>query len=1331
MKSFLKIMTKVVEIKNKEGKKDEVVMIYPTYNITGKDLMKKGGKFYAILDDETGYWVMNESRMYDIIDKKLYLKLDEIGKEDGYGNVRDEKGRKIIVSTMDDSSTKNYLEFSNWFSKLPQNHNYKQLDSSITFQGDNVTPDMYVTKTLPYKMEKGSIDAYEKLMDTLYSPEDKRKIEWAIGSVFTGDSKKNEKFVVLYGDPGTGKSTVLDMIKDLFEGYYGIFVAAELANKQSTFATSAFKDNPLVAIQDDGSLKKIDSPIINEIISHKEVFINEKNKSQYPIRANAILFMATNELVDLHDTKLGITRRLLDVYPTGNKLPVREYRKCVSDLKYELGAIAYHCKKVYEELGKEYYIDYEPREMIRKTNDLRNFISDNFDLFLENEVVSRDLAYKWYKAYCEESGITYILKRIDFGEQLREYYENFYEIKWVDGKTKRNIFEGFKKKKFDYTSEEYNGDVVEVTKSKVKEIIFDEWLDFKKQKSIFDLVYENCPAQYAEEVDGVLKPITSWALCTSVLKNIDTSKVHYVKPPENLICIDFDIKDEEGKKNALKNKIAASKWPETYGEYSKSGEGIHLYYIYNGDVSKLKSIYDKDIEVKTFRGKAALRRKLTKCNDKEIAIISSGLPTKGDKVLNEYAVKNDKHLRALIGKALRKEIEPGATKTCMDYILKVTDDAYKAGIHYDVNDMVPDIMAFANNSTHNASYCLNLITKMHLNSDEPSVDAGFNGSDKPIIFFDVEVFENLFIVCWKYEGEDKQVVKMINPTPSEIEELSHNRIVGFNNRNYDNHILYARIMGYNNYQLYELSQRIISDEGRNGKFYEATKMSYTDIYDYASKKQSLKKWEIELGIHHQELGIPWDKPVPKDKWELVAEYCANDVVATEAVWNATQADFMAREILADLSGLTVNDMTNQHTTKIIVGNDKHPQDKFVYTDLSTIFPGYEYNPMGIDKSKYNEGTKIVKGKSLYLGEDPGEGGYVYATVGIHRNVGLLDVASMHPHSAIKLNIFGDEYTGIFRDIVDARVAIKREDYDTAGRLFGGKLKPYLNDKSKAKALAQALKIAINSVYGLTSATFDNKLRDPRNKDNIVAKYGALFMINLKHEVQKRGYTVVHIKTDSIKIADMDDKIKKFCMKYAEDYGYEFEHEATYEKICLVNESTYIAKDKADGHWTATGTQFQIPYVFKTLFSHEPIKFEDMCETKSVTTSLYLDFNEGLKEDEHNYQFIGKVGQFTPVKEGFGGGVLLREKEGKYSAVTGTKKKDKSGVYRWYESEALRKIVNYETVIDTSYFNTLANEAIETINKFGDFNEFVSDDSFMSIPEGAEGEYDFMNPPQVA
>ena len=646
------------------------------------------------------------------------------------------------------------------------------------------------------------------------------------------------------------------------------------------------------------------------------------------------------------------------------------------------------------------------------------------------------------------------------------------------------------------------------------------------------------------------------------------------------------------------------------------------------------------------------------------------------------------------------------------------------------------VLAFAANSTHQAEYCIKLVNKMQFKSAEISENTE-NSSDKyeGLIFYDVEVFPNLFLVNWKRQGEGKPVVRMINPSPTEVEELFKFKLVGFNCRRYDNHILWARYMGYTNEQLYNLSQKIVNSkkgENRDCFFGEAYNVSYTDVYDFAAKKQSLKKWEIELGLHHQELGLPWDQPVPEEMWQKVAEYCDNDVLATEAVFDYLKGDFTARQILADLAGMTVNDTTNSLTTRIIFGKEKHP--KLVYTDLAETFPGYEFIPCGEDNKPHN----------MYRGTDLGFGGYVYAEPGIYKNVALLDVASLHPHSIIAMNCFG-EYTQHFKDILDARMYIKHGDYDSARNMLGGKLAPYLNDESTAKDLAQALKIAINSVYGLTSASFDNPFRDIRNKNNIVALRGALFMRTLQDEVQSRGFTVAHIKTDSIKIPDATPEIIQFCMDFAKQYGYTFEHEATYDRMCLVNDAVYIAKykdGKHAGEWTATGTQFQVPYVFKSLFSKEEIKFEDLCETKEVKTALYLDMNENLPDasewerlerlrkisgfewskkdtefanrysyltDEqldaeiakgHNYRFIGKVGLFCPIKPGCGGGILLAQRGDKYYAATG------SSGYRWLESEVVKKL-NKEDDIDISYYESLAQAAIETISQYGDFNEFAN------------------------
>ena len=539
------------------------------------------------------------------------------------------------------------------------------------------------------------------------------------------------------------------------------------------------------------------------------------------------------------------------------------------------------------------------------------------------------------------------------------------------------------------------------------------------------------------------------------------------------------------------------------------------------------------------------------------------------------------------------------------------------------------------------------------------------------------------------------------------------------------------MMGETNKEIFQRSQGLIEDKSW-ALSSEAYNLSYTDIYDFAAKKQSLKKWEIELGIHHQELGLPWDQPVPEEQWDLVADYCTNDVIATEAVWNHLQGDFLARRILADIAGGTVNDTTNSLTTRLIFGNDREPQSQFQYRDLAEpvteisgdmysflhanfpemingkvqdrngvqsilpFFPGYSFD-MSRDKDQWSQ----------YRGHNVGEGGFVWAKPGMYSNVITFDVASEHPHSITSEYLFGS-YTIAFNDLMEARIAIKHKDFEKAGSLFNGKLRSYLSDPAQAKQLSSALKIAINSVYGLTSAKFNNPFRDRRNIDNIVAKRGALFMIDLLEDLIEKGVEVIAIRTDSIKVCNPTTELQNYIFDFGKRYGYIFEIEHKFEKICLVNDAVYIAKCAADdpetpGEWTATGTQFKVPYVFKTLFSKEPIEFRDMCETKTVKTALYLDMNEGLPENQHHYHFVGKTGLFCPIKQGCGGGILYRVNGEKYTAVTGTKG------YRWLESEMVSSLAK-EADVDRSYYISLVDAAVNTISQYGDFEWFASDDS---------------------
>ena len=574
--------------------------IYPKFKmIKSEDLMIRGGDFYAIWVEDRGLWSTDEQDALQLIDREL----SQYAKEH-----KGTYGDTARVLYMWDAETGMIDSWHKYCQKQCRD-NFHMLDEKLIFSNAETNKKDYASKRLSYPIEPGDISAWDKLISTLYSKEERHKIEWAIGSIVSGDSKKIQKFMVLYGAAGTGKSTILNIIQQLFDGYYSVFDAKALGSSNNAFALEAFRTNPLVAIQHDGDLSRIeDNTRLNSLVSHELMTINEKFKSTYASRFKCFLFMGTKKPVKITDAKSGLLRRLIDVSPSGNKLNTNEYKKVTKQVSFELGAIASHCLDVYlSDPGA--YDDYVPTTMLGASNDFYNFIIDSYHVFKKENGTSLKAAWEMYKVYCDEAKIAYPFSQRNFKEELKNYFWNFNEsFISDDGSKLRSYYTGFRTDKFEEAKEE---------KKELQSL--HQPIEFREQKSMFDNMCSECFAQYATPKET---PMKAWDSVTTKLSDLDTSRLHYVKVPENHIVIDFDLKDENGNKSFEKNLEAASKWPATYAELSKSGAGIHLHYIYNGDVAKLTSVYGENVEVKVFMGKSSLRRKLTKCNNLPVAVIS-------------------------------------------------------------------------------------------------------------------------------------------------------------------------------------------------------------------------------------------------------------------------------------------------------------------------------------------------------------------------------------------------------------------------------------------------------------------------------------------------------------------------------------------------------------------------------------------------------------------------------------------------------------------------------------------------------------------------------------
>lgn len=181
MIDFLRIATRT----GKHG----VIEVYPNFIITkSKDLMIRGSDFYAIWLEERGLWSTEEQDALQLIDREL----------DIYANEHKQfLGDNVRVLHMWDAQS-GMIDIWHKYCQRQMRDNYHTLDETLIFANTSVKKDSYASKRLPYPLEQGSIAAYDELMTTLYTPEEREKIEWAIGSIVNGDSKKIQKFLVLY-----------------------------------------------------------------------------------------------------------------------------------------------------------------------------------------------------------------------------------------------------------------------------------------------------------------------------------------------------------------------------------------------------------------------------------------------------------------------------------------------------------------------------------------------------------------------------------------------------------------------------------------------------------------------------------------------------------------------------------------------------------------------------------------------------------------------------------------------------------------------------------------------------------------------------------------------------------------------------------------------------------------------------------------------------------------------------------------------------------------------------------------------------------------------------
>lgn len=1197
--------------------------IFRTIDIRDIIIDNKAQEVIAYWDEANSTWSENTAKLLTDIDKEVFSTYKE------FQALHPEE--PVTLNTINNVASVAYRDWLKFLNNVrTPKHDF---NSEVLFSDHEIEREDYATYKLPYRPDPAiNIESFLEGMSVFYDSENLDKLLWFIGATLTGQIHSIQKFAYLYGRAGSGKGTTIEIIKHIFQGPYTGQISLEKLTGKSEFASAQVRDLPVLYDPEVNLYRMTNDTPLLALTAHEPISVNKKFRDPVEVTFRGFLIAASNQPVKVRNIDAGINRRLVDIYQTGNKMTPQQYIPFMESIPSQVPGIANYAIERFNLLGRSYFDGYVSQQMLSQTNYMHRFVQENYTSFTDPMPLGR--AYEMYQTYLSNDNVDFKVTRHDFQNDFSRYYDHTEsKHQTIAGVQAKFWFVGF-----DNSSviNPHTEAVIEATPT--PDLFSSDFNYFASNELHF-------PAQYANS-HGV--PKQPWSKVTTTLADIDQSKLHWINIDTSIIVIDID--QHKPTDRPASEVLAELNLPATFTELSRSKKGYHLYYRYTDTTPLRTTDISPQVELKVYNGGLSLRRQFTTSNGiKNLAEVNmttlqplfDRLPKEKSPIMidNDFkkSIESEEQLRELIKKALRREVHAN-TKPNVDFIKHVVDNAILEGLTFNIADLEPTITAFALTSTNQSKAAVDIALNLQYQNpiknptefDMPTAPTG-HIADEDLMFYDVEVFKNVFMFSYYKQSTMTEPKTLINPTQDELFKVVNNEaLVGFNNYRYDDFILYYALLGYSPLELFGISKTIIEDKNSSKLSFKAHNVSYLDLYEISVKKQSLKKWEVELGLPYDEIDTDWSAPLPEELWERVAAYNRNDTKVLPALLANIYGDYEAVQALASLSGLPINRTINAHTTQIIFtrpdGTHVKPDASYTtYTDLSELFPGYTFD-------RYTGAS--------YLGLDPSMGGYIFSKPGVYSRAVELDIESMHPNSMVNLNYFG-EFTAQYANLLEVKRALGASDTEAAIKALPA-LEPILNDpRTNVKAIITAVKRALNSAYGLTSASFDNPLKNPQNIDNIVAKRGALFMITLQRKLESEGIGVIHIKTDSIKLDNPTEEQINEVMEFAKSYGYRFKIEDTYEPFVLIDKAQLIGYSANHESWHAIGTKFINPYTYKTLFSHEDYILDDYSRTiESRTGKLYLGDN-----------FIGRIGAFIASHNG--DYLTVHRPDGSISAPAGT------------------------------------------------------------------------------
>lgn len=397
-----------------------------------------------------------------------------------------------------------------------------------------------------------------------------------------------------------------------------------------------------------------------------------------------------------------------------------------------------------------------------------------------------------------------------------------------------------------------------------------------------------------------------------------------------------------------------------------------------------------------------------------------------------------------------------------------------------------------------------------------------------LLFYDVESFQYDALVVFKDINNNLVAKFWIDESAvsRDISEVIKDRIlVGYNNYSYDDIILgYMTNEQLCNAELIKSANDALISGRKNTR--TPIRHSTLDTFQQISLNYpSLKMIEGNMGKSIIESEVPFDLPrklTPEER-RTVEAYCEYDVENTINVYKLRERSYF--EPKAQLTQmLEMKDVCRYNTTTMIaqiLSAGKLP--KWQKNDIPEEFWDWwsrEYVPKSVkdmwDEMLESETSVTGKGKNKTVKAYGCK--FVFGMGGLHgapekpgrfRNIKLADVGSMYPSIIVKLGALGTA-TEKYDEIRKERLQIKHTD----------------------KVRANALKLILNSTYGLFKNQYSN-LYNPY-ASAVVCMYGQMVLFRLCGMLHEAGYNLVNINTDGVAFEDTGDGYEDICRRWEQE-----------------------------------------------------------------------------------------------------------------------------------------------------------------------------------------------------